>query len=349
MSEFRHRRLSLVRPVTLFVVILVLVSTLTVLWHVRLVHDYHKLRALASQDAFHWTFIALGSVLFLAIIVLSSLLGGQLIRHIKWSRRQSNFIASVSHELNSPLSSIKLFAQTLRQPELPEGDRLNFVAKILFDVERLQRLIANILRAAEVDNRGHELQVVIQRVDLDEYLRHYIEDAAALHAKDSLQISLVGDPGPLVRLDPMMFRQVLDNLVDNAVRYAGEEVPRVEIRVECLAEWLQIRVTDFGVGVPPEDLQEIFGRFVRLEHQEVKRHGTGIGLYVVRSIIEAHGGRIRAESRGLGNGLTISIRLPRALQEQAQAQDPAQGPAQDPVLSLGDLTLVGERQPVVET
>jgi signal transduction histidine kinase len=342
MSEFRHRRLSLVRPVTHFVVILVLVSTLTVLWHVRLVHDYNKLRALASQDVFHWTFIALGSVLFLAIIVLSSLLGGQLISHIKWSRRQSNFIASVSHELNSPLSSIKLFAQTLRQQDLSKGDRLNFVAKILFDVERLQRLIANILRAAEVDNRGHELLVVTQRVDLHEYLKHYIEDAATLNAKDALQISLAGDRGPRIRLDPMMFRQVLDNLIDNAVRYAGDKPPQVEIRVKSLAEWLQIRIQDHGVGIASENLARIFDRFVRIETQVGKRHGTGIGLYVVRSIVQAHGGRIRAESLGSGKGLTISIQLPLALREQSS-------PEGRPSRVVKAQAPVGELEPVVES
>jgi signal transduction histidine kinase len=318
----------------MFVVILVLVCTLTVLWHVRLVHDYHKLRALASQDAFHWLFIALGSVLFLAIIVLSSILGGQFISHIKWSRRQSNFIASVSHELNSPLSSIKLFAQTLRQGDLSVSDRRDFVEKILFDVERLQRLIANILRAAEVDNRGHELQVVPQRLELFDYLRRFIEDARALHAKHGLEISLLGEPGPWVRLDPLMFRQVLDNLVDNAVRYAGDRPPKVEIRLDHLADWLQIRVRDQGLGAAPEDLGKIFDRFVRIEHPRVKRPGTGIGLYVVRSIVQAHGGRVRAESNGPGEGLTLSIRIPRYLAEDDEA---------------GELELEGVVVPAVES
>ncbi len=314
MNERRSKRLSLRGPITLFVVILVLVVTLTVLWHVALVQDYRKLRALAAQDeAFHWTFIALGSVLFLAIITCSSILGGQLIGHIRWSRRQSNFIASVSHELNSPLSSIKLFAQTLHRRDLDTADRVNFVEKILFDVERLQRLIANILRAAEVDNRGEELMIVLQRVELTAYLQEFIADATALNADRELEVSLEAGPELWLSLDRMMFRQVLDNLIDNAVRYSVDGPPRIVIRVATLPEQVEIRVTDHGVGVAEEELGKIFERFYRAEGDQTRRQrkGTGIGLFVVRSIVQAHGGRVKAFSDGPGRGTTISIRLPR--------------------------------------
>lgn len=333
MVERSHRRLSLLRPVILFVVILVLICILTVLWHVRLVHDYQKLRALAAQDAFHWAFIALGSVLFLAIIILSSILGGQLISQIKWSRRQSNFIASVSHELNSPLSSIKLFAQTLRNPGLATADRLNFVEKILFDVERLQRLIANILRAAEVDNRGDELQIVVQRVELYEYLRAYIHDAGALKAGSGLRISLVGEPRLWIRLDPMMFRQVLDNLIDNAIRYRDQRPPQIEIRVERVGQFAQIQVSDRGRGASAEDLPKLFDRFHRGTRPQGQRAGTGIGLFVVRLIVQAHGGKVRASSEGPGRGMSISIRLPVELGDQTPLADDQPfdlpGPQQD--------------------
>lgn len=318
----RHRRLSLRRPITIFVFILVLVLTLTVLWHVRLVHDYRKLKDLAAQDAFHWAFIALGSLLFLFIIVLSSVLAAELIGHIRWSRRQSNFLASVSHELNSPLSSIKLFAQTLRQPELEVSDRLDFVNKILFDVERLQRLISNILRSADADSRDDELQVVVQRVDLDTYLREFIRDANRLHASSNLQITFSGDSAMYLELDRLMFRQVLDNLVDNAVRYHGDSAPQVEINVRRVGGWAEISIIDQGVGVSDADLPKLFERFFRARSVATgqrRRHGTGIGLYVVRSIVQAHGGRVRAESTGFGGGLSIILRLPQAPATESDA------------------------------
>ncbi len=322
-AKSRTKTLSTRGPITLFIIVMVLTVTLGVLWNVVLVHDYQKLRELAVQSgAFHGTFVALGSALFLTIIVLSSILGAQLIGHIRWSQRQSNFIASVSHELNSPLSSIKLFAQTLRQPELAIEDRRNFAEKILFDVERLSRLITNILRAAEVDNRGEELLVLPREVELRAYLQDYLKDAEALHKEDDLRLTLAGDSEAWVDLDRMMFRQVLDNLIDNAVRYRGPTPPRVEIHVLGGEPWVRLSVTDHGVGVPASELPKLFDRFFRVEKAggaPAARRGTGIGLYVVRSIVAAHGGKVSASSAGPGEGTTIRITLPALSREDIAA------------------------------
>ena len=110
----------------------------------------------------------------------------------------------------------------------------------------------------------------------------------------------------------MMFRQVLDNLIDNAIRYRGEEAPNVELRLARVEDWAELRVTDQGMGVEAQELPHLFDRFYRSENHgpRRKRKGTGIGLFVVRSIVEAHGGRVKALSDGPGLGTMISIRLP---------------------------------------
>ena len=139
-------------PIVLFTIVLASVVTLTVLWHVVLFKDWAQIRELAQQaqaggQSFHWALLALGSILFIAVVVLLSILASQLFSEIRWNERQQNFIASVSHELNSPLSSIKLYAQTLRGP-LSDDEKRKFLEVILADVDRLSHLIGNILRAA---------------------------------------------------------------------------------------------------------------------------------------------------------------------------------------------------------
>jgi len=297
--------------------VLVLVVTLMVLWNFVLVHDYRRLRELAGGSAFHGTFIVLGSALFLAITVLLTILGIRLISNLRWSQRQSNFLASVSHELNSPLSSIKLYAQTLRQENLGPADRARFTGKILVDTERLSRIVANIVRAAEVDHRGEVLTVAPSEVDLMSYLRAYVDDAQAVRA-GAVEMHLGGEDA-CVEIDPFMFRQVLDNLVDNAVRYRSRTPASVELRVVRAGPWVELQVTDEGIGIPADRLEKIFERFSRLEEQErvTGQRGMGIGLSIVRSIVQSHGGTVGARSKGQGHGATFWIRLPEVLREEA--------------------------------
>ena len=326
----RYPKVSIRGPVTLFIVVIVLMLGLGVLWNVALVQDYHKLRALTQEETFHWLFISLGSMLFVTIIIFSSILSAQLIGQIRWGQRQSNFISSVSHELNSPLSSIKLFAQTLRKADLSETDRQNFVGKILDDVERLHRLIANILRAAEMDFHGEELQVVPRRIELRAYLRDYVERASHVFTDAKLQLDLVApERDVFVHLDELMFRQVLDNLLDNAIRYRGDREPRVTVHlVDGPGAQVEIRVIDHGIGIPETELSNLFERFYRIEHNETgrKRRGTGIGLYVVRSIVQAHGGRAGARSDGPDRGATLWIQLPTI---EMSASSPSAGSTSD--------------------
>lgn len=303
-------------PIILFSVIVVLALVLTALWNVVLVYDYQKFRDLAQETAgLHWTLIAVGSTLFLAIIVLSSVLGAQLIARTRWSQRQSSFMASVTHELNSPLSAVKLFAQTLRSPDVSEEDRLRFVGRILSEVERLNRIIGNILRAAEVDNRGERLPVVTKTVNLHGFLTHYVDEARTIRGSEVV-LSVKGEPETLVDIDPSMFRQILHNLVDNAVRHGRTRPIEVEFLVRSSPEHVDLETRDNGVGIPADQLESIFRPFSKIERgdAEPRRAGIGIGLHVVRSLVKAHGGEVRAVLAEDGPGATIRIRLPKTAQ-----------------------------------
>ena len=193
---------------------------------------------------------------------------------------------------------------------MSEEDRFNFVGKIIADVERLQRLISNILRATEVDNFGAEIPVTLQATELEDYLEEYVEDVKSRHWKAEIQFESHGSSW--VRLDGMMFRQVLDNLVDNAVRYRGERPARILVRHDQRGGWAKVQVIDQGIGIDPADLPKLFDRFFQVEDptRPRGRRGTGIGLYVVRSIINSHEGWVEARSAGIDRGTTIHIRLP---------------------------------------
>jgi len=306
----RLSKLSVRRPAILFAIVLLLILTLTVLWNFVLVHDYNLLKELAGGGTFHTAFIVVGSALFLAIIALATVLAGQMIGSVRRTQRQSNFLASVSHELNSPLSAIRLFAQTLRQPDLRPEERANFAGKIILDVDRLSHVVANILRAAEVDRRGDELPVTPTEVELVAYLREYAEDARTVFA-GRVEITLEGEEA-WVEVDPLMFRQVLDNLVDNSIRYRSETPARVAVSVVQDGASTEIRFVDQGIGVPPHLLDRIFERFFRVDDGKARTglRGMGIGLSVVRSIVRSHGGTVEARSEGPGRGTTIVVRLP---------------------------------------
>ncbi|MHC4937727.1 MAG: sensor histidine kinase [Planctomycetota bacterium] len=306
----RRKSLSLRGPAILLGLVIIFSVALTVLWNVFLVQDYNKIREATGEVSFHTTFIVIGSVLFTAIIVLSTVLGIQLFTNLRWRQRQANFIASVSHELNSPLGAIKLFGQTLRSEKLAPEERARFVEKILANVNRLASLISNILRAAEVDYIGEELLVDPGEVDLHAVLTEYVEDARTLHA-DKLEITLEGEP-VWVELDALLFLQVLDNLVDNALRYRGDKPAHVALKLEVKGDQVQIDVTDSGVGIPRDRLESVFERFHRIGEGETQtgRRGVGIGLNVVRAIVRSHGGTVTAHSAGRDRGTTIRIRLP---------------------------------------
>lgn len=330
-----HRLRSIRWPVTLFVVTLVLVVALAVLWNVVLAVDYRRLRELAAQaaadsgGAFHWTFIALGSSLFVTIIVLLAVLGAQLIGEVRFNRRLAAFIATFSHELNSPLSSIKLLVQTLRRQQLEGEERQRFLGAIQAEVERLHARIGNVLRAAQLDS-GAGPPLERRRTALRSYLGRYLEERREVLARLEPPAELVLAPGPdaTVEIDPHQMRHVLDNLIDNAVRYRNPAPLHIEVAVVREPERgrVAIEVRDDGSGLDPRDLQRIFERFGRAAHRREgdRQQGTGLGLWIVREIVAAHGGTVRATSPGPGRGTTVRIELPAAgapAQRQERALD----------------------------
>lgn len=300
----------------LFAVCLLLVVALLVLWNYALARDYQKIKELAAKAAaesgaggvFHGSFIVIGSLLLVSLIVLLSVLGAQLFSQIRFSQRLSYSMAAFTHELNSPLASIKMFAQTLSKP-IADEERKLFCGLILVDVERLGQQINNILHAAQLDSL-QGFPIAPKRVDLRALLEDYVEGKQPVLARLAGDNSLEVEPGPnpIAYVDRAAMHAVLENLVGNALKYSKPGGARVVLRLRTGERKVVLEVGDDGVGIRAADLERVFDRFGRVE--DGGKQGTGLGLWIVETLIEAHGGRVRATSPGEGQGTTIVIELP---------------------------------------
>jgi signal transduction histidine kinase len=307
MSE---RRTSV--PIVLAVGLVVITLALTVGWQILVTREF---RALVDGFTWvHWILAILGSLLFCAIISATIVQAIWLVREIRSNQRQKNFLDAVTHELHTPLASLRLYVDTLRGHQLDESHRREFLEIMAEDLERLQRTIDQMLSAAHTEPRRAQRE----RVDLGRLLAECAAEARERHDLSADEIHLQVPANAVVRGDVEQLRVALRNLLENAVRYAGERV-RVDVRVRPLSpRRLEIEVADQGVGIPEHAQSTIFGRFQRFSHGAVRStRGLGLGLFIVRNIVRAHGGNVRAESEGEGKGSRFLIVLPGHVDERA--------------------------------
>ena len=235
-----------------------------------------------------------------------------LVLEIRRNEEHDTFINAVTHELKTPIASIRLYLETLQSRSLSDEQKRGFYEVMLADAERLHRTVDHVLRAGAISQKPK----VIARapVDMSALARECVDLAVARHHLQAEAIVLEAhDAGPLmVRGDAEELRTVVTNLLDNAVKYSGNAV-RVIVAVAAPSpDTVWVRVQDRGVGIPRKQLRRIFRRFYRVQARGLKQvKGTGLGLYIVRSIARAHGGRIFAQSEGEGRGATFTLELPR--------------------------------------
>jgi signal transduction histidine kinase len=254
------------------------------------------------------SFVLVGSVLVLFSV--------SLVRQILESRRQQTLIDSVTHELKSPLASIKLCLDTLARPGLSPEQQAELRGMMLSDVERLTIFVDDILQANRVayGRRSHTWTMV----DVTALVHSAMDSIRRRHdlTQDALQLTA---PARLQTFtDPTALEIILKNLLDNAVKYSAA-TPSVQIDLRVLnTGHLAISVRDQGIGIERRQLRRIFRRFHRAPDPLVnERSGSGLGLFVVERLVRNLGGRIRAESAGPGQGATMRVRLPMSTSEGA--------------------------------
>lgn len=265
--------------------------------------------------------LVLGIILFSIIITSLVLNTIFLVREIRRNEQHDSFINAVTHELKTPITTIRLYLETLKTREVEEAQRREFYDVMLSASDRLQHTVEQVLRAGRA---GHKQgRTLTTNIDLGELVGECVEvfrarynlDAGAMRYTDSSN----GNGRTLVRGDAEELRAAVSNLIDNAVKYSVKVVD-VSVEVGMLDEKnAVVRVRDKGVGIQTGHMRRIFKRFYRAPGR-VMAHvkGTGLGLFIVRSVVRKHGGRVYAESEGAGRGSTFTIELPGVARSRTQ-------------------------------
>ena len=253
--------------------------------------------------------LVLGALLMAAIVsgvVLNTIF---LVREIRRNAQHDAFINAVTHELKTPIASIRLYLETLQTRAVDDAKRLEFYRIMLDDSERLLGTIEQVLRTGRIGATSRRLNIT--RIDLGGVIEQCVERVRTIHkvGPEALQYR----PGPQVTIvgDADEIQAAVSNLIDNAVKFSGNEV-RVTVEAASVdGKYVALRVTDHGPGIEKTELKRIFKRFYRVPGALAMRvKGTGLGLYIVRSVAKRHGGRAWAESEGPGHGATFVLQLP---------------------------------------
>ena len=264
----------------------------------------------------NWREVALlifGIVFFIVLIFGVVLNTTFLIREIRRNEQHDAFINAVTHELKTPIASIRLYLDTLKTREVDEEQRREFYNIMLADSERLLLTVEQVLRAGRTGMKRRRITNSV--INLGEMVQECLELTRVRYGLNESALSYSAAPEVIsakVSGDADELRAAFSNLLDNAVKYSDNEVA-VSVSVSALDDKrVAVRVADKGIGIPSAQLKRIFKRFYRVPGRFMARvKGTGLGLFIVHSVVTKHGGRVFAESAGLGHGSTFTVHLPR--------------------------------------
>ena len=277
-------------------------------WHIAAFPRAGTLANVGERDVMDYAILLMAA--FLAVVGGLLLASRTLAREVALAGARSDFVSNVSHELKTPLSLIRMFAENLRAGWVPDSKKPEYYQVMLSESERLSGVIENVLDFSRIESGHREFRLNpddLSRLiaDIIERYRYSFETAGI-----ELEADLPAEP-VVVRVDREGIAQVLVNLLSNATKYIGEGDKRVEVKLVPLKESVRIEVADTGVGMSAEAVEQIFDPFYRIDDPASRPvAGSGIGLTIVRHIVDAHGGHINVQST-LGRGTTFTVTLPR--------------------------------------
>ncbi len=249
-----------------------------------------------------------GIVLLTGLSVSLVLIFRHLNIQIKLNAMYDNFIANVTHELKSPLSSIQLYLETLNTRNVPEAKKKEFYELMMRDAERLKNLINSILEVSAMDKKKTQKDFEIYKAD--ETIKEIILESAQQFKLNPAAINFSGNAGCNILINRNSIKTVFDNLVDNSIKYSTRDL-QINVLFKQNSKKFEVEFSDNGIGIPHDQIKKIFQRFYRIYESDIPNvKGTGLGLYVVREIIKNHKGKVTASSEGKGKGSKFKIEIP---------------------------------------
>ncbi|MEI8355402.1 MAG: HAMP domain-containing sensor histidine kinase [Deltaproteobacteria bacterium] len=302
-------------PLFAFIGIQLVWALVVYFWIYWFVGRHREFRELAERykpgivgRSLDWLVLVEGLFLLLMILVGVYIIFLYWKRQAKLYKQQKNSISQVTHELKSPLASIQLHLETIQLRRLPPDKLERFIDTMLSDVDRLNSLISNLLMVAKLEHRRRETHR--QVIDFSAFLSEKMERKRNLLPEGGT-ITIEAEQGLRVDLNEEEMETVMRNLFENAVLYSPS-APEITVCLKKVGKYCQLSFQDKGNGLEKKDMDKIFRMFYRVRRTGESIRGSGLGLYIIRSIINEHGGRIRVSSEGIGRGCCFLISLPLA-------------------------------------
>ncbi|MBN2601066.1 MAG: HAMP domain-containing histidine kinase [Candidatus Marinimicrobia bacterium] len=311
-----QKKYSNAKYIVIFVLVQIAWLAVLGLWIARYVTNHMVLKEIDQRYAIHISSVGNITVLVVGLALIAITTAGMwiLFRYLNFLFHQTslydNFISSITHELKTPLSSIQIYLDTLRSYDDISGEQIqSFIEKMHLETIRLNKMINSILEVGRLETRNATYNCRV--MNADETLKSMLEEIRDQYNLEKNRFRIEGSTASQIVMDRTAMRLVFENLIDNSLKYSPEN-PRIDINLSDSEKYIRIRLRDYGTGVLRLHLKKIFKKFYRftdIQNPSVK--GTGLGLYLVKGIVNFHGGIITANIPDDNIGLQFDIEFPR--------------------------------------